>query len=436
MGVKSYVLKAGAWGRRRWQGLLRRRLVLAGVGVVALACVVVGTRMADSGNAGVKVLETERIARGELERVLTATGIIKPEEGAEVKTGIRVTGVIETLYVKLGDTVTKGQVIASMDRREQAAECRMLEAELGALRMELALLEETYPLDMQEALAGLAKAEAEAEHAEITYSRIEALAKTRSVAQAELDKELKERTAARENKAMLEAARERLTTRYALESARLAQAIDTAEAALDAARIRLSYTTIVSPIDGVVSGITAQEGETVVAGLQVADLISVLDVSRLELRVYVDEHDIGEVKIGDAVRFRVGAYPDRQFAGRVALIHPGPEIRNNIVYYRALVRLDPETARALHPEMTAHCDMVVGRKEGVLLAPNAAFKWIGSRRVLLALDSHGQPRPREVRTGLVGRKATEILDGLEDGETVVTRVELPDVFPSEWEGAQ
>ncbi len=430
MGVKSCVQRAG-----RWLGRGRRRLVLAVLAVVVLASVVVGARMADSDVSEVRVLETERIARGNLERVLTATGIIKPEEGAEVKTGIRVTGVIETLHVKLGDTVAKGQVIAVMDRREQEAECRMLAAELGALRTELALLRQTHPLDMREAVAELGKAVAEAGHAELACRRIEELARAGSVAQAELDEEVKERATARENKAMREAARERLATRYALESARLEQAIHTAEAALDAARIRLSYTTIVSPIDGVVSGITAQEGETVVAGLQVADLISVLDVSRLELRVYVDEHDIGEVGIGDTVRFRVGAYPDRQFSGRVALIHPGPEIRNNIVYYRALVRLEPETARVLQPEMTAHCEMVVGRKDGVLLVPNAAFKWIGSRRVLLALDAQGRPRPREVRTGLVGRTATEVLEGLEDGETVVTRVELPDIFPREWESA-
>ena len=83
----------------------------------------------------------------------------------------------------------------------------------------------------------------------------------------------------------------------------------------------------------------------------------------------------------------------------MALIHPGPEIRNNIVYYRALVRLTPETARALRPEMTAHCEMVVGRKESVLLVPNAAFKWVGSRRILLGMDAWGRPRPREVRTG-------------------------------------
>ncbi len=434
MKISGYLCTTLARIGSRCRALRRRTILLTGVGV--LFFLAVGFSMGSSGTPDVRILETGQVTRGSLERVLTATGIIKPEEGAEVKTGTRVTGVIETLHVKLGDTVIKGQTIAVMDKREQEAECRKLEAELGALRMELALLNETHPLAMREAVAEESKAKAEEVHAEVTYNRIEELAKTKTVAQAELDRESKDRVAARQNTVVQEATRKKIATSYELEKARLEHSIDMATAELDSARIRLSYTTIVSPIDGVVSGITAQEGETVVAGLQVADLISVLDVSRLELRVYVDENDIGEVKLGDTVRFRVGTYPDRWFSGLVALIHPGPEIRNNIVYYRALVRLTPETARALRPEMTAHCEMVVDNKDDVLLVPNAAFKWVGSRRILLGVDAQGQPEPRTVVTGLVGRVNTEVLEGLREGETVVTKAELPDALPAEWETAR
>lgn len=405
------------------------------VGAVVL-CLVIWFLLAGNKNYEVEVQETERIVRGSLERVLTATGIIKPEEGAEVKTGTRVTGVIQTLHVKLGDTVVKGQPIAVMDNREQEAECRKLEAELGGLQADLALLDETYPLRIQEAVANLGKAEAEAEHAEVSYRRMERLMETKSAAKADLDRERKVRTTTHQNQIMLDKTRQRLEAGYSLEKARLVQAVQKAAAELDAARVRLSYSAIVSPLDGVVSGITAQEGETVVAGLQVADLITVLDVSRLELRVYVDENDIGEVKIGDTVRFSVEAYPDKQFSGTVALIHPGPEIRNNIVYYRALVRLAPDTARSLRPEMTAHCEMVVGKKQDVLLLPNAAFKWVGSRRILLGLDAAGKPRPCQVVTGMVGRKYTELLEGLKENDKVVTRVTLPEVLPEEWEAAE
>lgn len=406
----------------------------AGVAVIIL-CTLGAYGMMGEPETKVAVLETGQVTRGNLERVLTATGIIKPEEGAEVKTGTRVTGVIEKLHVKLGDDVAKGQPIALMDKREHEAQYRKLEAELGTLRTELARLKETYPLRIEEATADLGKAKAEAELAEVSYDRIAELIKSKSVAEAELDQVQEGRTTTRQTQVMRETIKKRLEAEYDLEKTRLEFAINKAKAELDSAAIRLSYTTIVSPIDGVVSGITGQEGETVVAGLQVADLITVLDVSRLELRVYVDENDIGEVKIGDTVRFRVEAYPGKQFSGTVALIHPGPEIRNNIVYYRALVRLKPETARQLRPEMTAHCEMVVGEKEDILKVPNAAFKWVGARRILLALDAGGRPWPRKVRTGMVGRHHTEVLEGLEEDEEVITRVELPEDLPEEWEAA-
>ncbi|MDR3175012.1 MAG: efflux RND transporter periplasmic adaptor subunit [Desulfovibrio sp.] len=375
---------------------------------------------------------SEQIIRGDLERILTATGIIKPEEGAEVKTGSRFTGVIETLYVKLGDTVTKGQPIALLDKREQEAECRKVEAVLAKLQAELLLLDEHSPLLIKEAEASLRSAEAEVEYAETYFSRIAPLPKSGGIAVTDLDRARQQRASTKQMMIARAMILEQLTTKYRLERPRLQHAIEEAEAELEAARIRLSYATIVSPIDGVVSGITAQEGETVVAGFQVVDLITVLDVSRLELRVYVDENDIGEVKLGDTVRFRVEAYPDKQFGGNVALIHPGPELRNNIVYYRALVRLDPETARALRPEMTARCEIVVGKKDDVLLIPNTAFKWIGQRRIILRLDASGKPAPVDVLTGMEGMTHTEVVRGLEENAVVVTRVILPDTLPPEW----
>ena len=90
--------------------------------------------------------------------------------------------------------------------------------------------------------------------------------------------------------------------------------------------LRLSYKSILSPITGIVSQVTAQEGETVVSGFQVSNLITVLDPSRLEMWIYVDETDVGQVKPGMPVEFRVDAYPDTVFTGEVDTIY-----RNNVV---------------------------------------------------------------------------------------------------------
>lgn len=226
-------------------------------------------------------------------------------------------------------------------------------------------------------------------------------------------------------------ARERLEEEFTLRTIYLAEAIAEAEAELATANIRRSYATIVSPMDGVVSEITAQEGETLVAGLQVAYLITVLDPSRLELQMFVDENDIGRVQPGTRVAFTVESFRDRVFEGHVDLIHPGPEIRNNIVYYRALVRLSPETALTLRPEMTARCNVIVGEKENVLCVPNTAFKWIRNRKVVFVEDTAGV-RPVLVRTGIEGLTHTEVLEGLEEGQRVATSLDLPTPLPEEW----
>ena len=413
-------------------GIFSRKKLFAGVIAVPVLCVAFWVAQGSS-KTDFTVKETVRTARGDLERVLTATGIIKPEEGAEVKTGSRFTGVIETLHVKLGDVVVKGQPIAELDRREQEAECRKLEATLAKLETELELVDLTYPLLIREAEANLKRARADAEYAKITYNRYAPITKQGAAARTELDKAAQMLATSGQTLNMLQATTDRLVAEYRMEKPRLGHAVKEAAAELESARIRLSYATIISPMDGVVSGITAQEGETVVAGLQVVDLITVLDVKRLELRVYVDENDIGEIKVGDDVRFRVEAYPDRRFSGTVALIHPGPELRNNIVYYRALVRLEPETALSLRPEMTARCEMVVGRKENVLLVPNTAFKWIGQRRLVLRMNGSGRPEPVTVTTGMAGMTHTEVLDGLEENVAVVTRLDVHDTLPPEWE---
>lgn len=378
------------------------------------------------------VISTAPVTRGDIERTLHATGIIKPEDGAEVKTGSRFTGVIERLHVRLGDKVGKGQLIAELDSREQNEEHRRLEAALQRLRAELRLHEETYPKRIAEAAAELDIARSNAEYTQQTYKIYRSLRPEKAVAIMDVNRAVHERKAALETVLVKQSLKERLEKEDTLIRERLRHSIKETEAERNSAAIRLSYARILSPIDGVVSGITAQEGETVVAGLQVVDLITVLDVERLELRVYVDENDIGEVSPGQEVRFRVEAYPEKIFSGKVALIHPSPELRNNIVYYRALVRLFPETALALRPEMTARCEIVVDNRKDVLLMPNTAFKWIGQKRLVFRMGASGEPVPVKVATGLEGGARVEVHAGLREGDSVVTEMTLPESIPPAW----
>lgn len=378
------------------------------------------------------ILSTAPITRGNIERTLHATGLIKPEEGAEVKTGSRFTGVIEKLHVRLGDKVKKGQLIAELDSREQQEEYARLSAVLEGLNVGLRLHEESYPRRIAEANSELKITKSNAKYTQQNYDIFNKLHPEKATTIMNVNRTVHELRSAKEMVLLKKSLKERLEKEYILIREQLTQNIKEIEAEKNSAAIQLSYSRILSPIDGTVSGITAQEGETVVAGLQVVDLITVLDVERLELRVYVNENDIGEVAVGQEVHFKVEAYPKRSFSGKVALIHPSPELRNNIVYYRALVHLSPETSLTLRPEMTARCDIVVSAKEDVLLMPSAAFKWIGQQRLVFKVDASGNPVPIKISIGLEGNTHLEIQTGLQEGDVVVTEMTLPEDIPSAW----
>ncbi len=347
----------------------------------------------------VRVLETARVARSDVREVLEATGIVKSQVGAVVKIGVRATGEIVELPYRVGDRVLKGQLIAAIDDRELRTQLRQAQADHE-----------------------IAKARAE-------YARYD-LARQREL----YEKQLVDRD----------------TLEEAEENARIRAAeVARREAELDAIRVRLSYTKIYSPIDGVVSQISAQEGETVVTGLQVANLITVLDPTRLEMWIYMDETDVGRVEPGQPVEFTVDAYPDRVFETQVEQIYPQPEIRDNIVYYQVLCPLTTEQAQWLRPEMTTQCRVVVESREDVLALPNNALKWVGDgmavfvveeRAAASALESAanasgnatnlGAPRRllegEGFTLGLRGLTHSEVASGLEEGERVATQIILPE----------
>jgi len=322
------------------------------------------------------VLATATVTRGQVRRVLEATGIIKAQVGASVKIGARATGAISRIHVRVGDVVKKGQVVAEIDARELQAQ-------------------------RQEAAARVRVAEAKARYAAQTLPRNEALTSQGMQAQSILDETRQNFSVAKADAAA-------------------------ARAALATLDVRLTYTRIVSPIDGVVSQVTAQEGETIVAGLQVANLVTVLDPARLEMWIYVDETDVGRVKTGLPVEFRVDSQPGRIFTGVLDRVYPEPEIRDNIVYYKALVTVDREQALLLRPEMTTQCSVVVDTREGVLTVPNQALKWVGGGQTVFVVDkaAPGGVRPVAPKLGLPGLEQSEVLEGLSEGEEVATQIVL------------
>jgi len=324
----------------------------------------------------IRIIKTATVEMGTVTKVLEATGIVKAQVGAQVKIGARATGVLDSVPVKVGDHVKKGDLIARIDSRE--------------LRARIA-----------EASANLRLAQAKLEYMEKNLPRKRSLVKQKLEPQDSLD--------------------------IAYQDAEMARhSVAGARAKLQTLRVQLSYTKIYSPIDGVVSHVAAQEGETIVSGLSVSNLITVLDPARLEMWIYVDETDVGRVTTGLPVKYTVDAFRGRIFEGIVNRIYPEPEIRDNIVYYRTLVQVAMEQAQWLRPEMTTQCKIIVETKENVLAVPNTALKWVANRQVCFVVgDPELEPREVSPKLGLVGLEMSEVLSGLQEGDVVATQLVLP-----------
>ncbi len=373
----------------------------------------------------IKVLDTDVVKRGAVSEVLQATGIVKTQVGAEVKIGAQATGRIEQMLVRVGDIVEAGQLVAVIDDRELQTRKREAEATLARTRAELRRVQRVYPLQIREAEANVISARARADLAMTTLARRQSLFTAGSVAEGDLD-EAKENARVTANElAAREATLERLQAEYSEELNKAEKTVDEAEAGLDAVDVRISYTRIFSPMTGKVSQVTGQEGETVVAGLQVANLVTVMDSSRLEMWIYVDETDVGRVQAGLPVEFIVDAFPDRVYETAISQIYPKPEIRDNIVYYQALCPVTQEQAETLRPEMTTQCSIVVQQQEDALIIPNTALKWVGDSQYVFVQEPDGSVRRVSPELGLAGVATSEVLSGLEEGDIVATQLVLP-----------
>ncbi|MDD4953067.1 MAG: efflux RND transporter periplasmic adaptor subunit, partial [Desulfovibrionaceae bacterium] len=182
-------------------------------------------------NDKVRVLKTQKIEMGQVRKILEATGIVKAQVGASVKVGSRSTGVLSRVLVKVGDTVAAGQLVAEIDDRELQAKRR-------------------------EAVARLNLAQAKYDYAQKNLSRRERLVEQKLEPQDTLD----------------QARQDARVARFEAEATR---------ATIANLEVQISYTKIYSPMEGVVSQVASQEGEMVVSGLQVTNLITILDPLRL-----------------------------------------------------------------------------------------------------------------------------------------------------------
>ena len=202
------------------------------------------------------------------------------------------------------------------------------------------------------------------------------------------------------------------------------------ESTVSNARTQLGYTTITAPSSGIVVKKYVEKG-TVVAGGKSntaaagsgVTLLEIADMSRIYATVNIDETDIAQVSVGQAVEVAVDAYPDELYTGQVTKIAPSTVTEQNITSIPVTVEINTTDIR-LKPGMNATCDFITGRTPNVVLAPNAALKVGQSPGVVLVLEN-GKPAVRHVELGMADNSNTEVRSGLQEGEVLVTAVTDP-----------
>ncbi|HUS19680.1 MAG TPA: efflux RND transporter periplasmic adaptor subunit [Terriglobales bacterium] len=430
---------------------MNKKYIFIGLGVIVLAAIVFFTATAGSRNA--IPVQTGEVMKRDLATVVSASGEIKPK--TYVNVGANAFGKILKIYVKEGEHVKRGQLLAQLENVQSAADVAAQRASVGANRTDA----QAADAGVRTAQADLNRAKADADRARLDFERAEGLYKAQLIAKSEFD--------------LRKAAAEVAAAQVAQAQSRVAQAkaqmdsatgrIAQAQATLTRASDQLSKTTYLAPYDGVVTNLPVREGESVVVGIQNSPgslLMTIADMSVITAEVKVDETDIVNVKLGQPAEVKIDAIPDKTFKGKVSEIGNNAVLRSSGLAttqttsgsqeakdFKVVVTLDspPENLR---PGLSATAKITTASKNDVLSIPIQAL----TIRTAKELETNpkdkkaAQAPPPEtakagkkdeeiqgvfklegkkvkfvpVKTGITGSTEIEVLEGLTEKDKIVT----------------
>lgn len=374
---------------------MKKGVVIA-LALAVLAAGAAATHFYRGGNTKSPQYRTAAVETGDIEETITASGNINAVTTVQV--GSQVSGTIQKIFVDYNSVVKKGQVIAQIDPQLFQASVVQARANLASAR------------------ASLERSAILVADTERTLRRNRELVKDGFVAQSDVD-----------------SAQTAFDSAVAQQKSAEAQ-VTQAAGALSTAETNLAYTTIHSPVDGVVISRNVDVGQTVAASFQTPTLFTIAqDLTKMQIDTNVDEADIGRARTGLSATFTVDAYPGKTFEGSVVQVRNSPIVTQNVVTYNVVIRVDNKDL-LLKPGMTANVTVHVQRLAGILRIPNAALRYrpaagaekeerkggtAGQRAYVLGKD--GTPRPVRVRTGVSDGAFTQLLEGdLKAGDPLVT----------------
>ena len=327
--------------------LLKRHWLIA-ILIIAAVAVLAAFQFKSSDKAQ---YFTAKVDRGDIRAVVEATGTINAVTTVQV--GSQVSGTISRLNADFNSRVRKGQVVAQID--PSLFEGTLLQAKADYANAEASLAS---------AKANLEKAKAAQVQTKADYERTVGLTKDGVMSQQQLDLA----------KANYDSAAAAVSSAQAQVTQAAAQ-VQQKQAAVTVAQTNLNYTTIHAPIDGTVIARSVDVGQTVAASLQAPTLFTIAqDLTKMQVYASTDESDVGMIKNGQVVTFKVDAYPKDTFTGRVSQIRMNATTVQNVVTYNTIIDFDNPELK-LFPGMTAYITIPVEWAKNVLRVPNGALRY-------------------------------------------------------------
>jgi HlyD family secretion protein len=287
------------------------------------------------------------VSRGDIVEVVNATGTLEPMRRVDV--GSQVSGVVQELFVDYNSIVKQGQVLAKIDPSLLQVQVEIQEANIERQKMDI----ENQKIQLEDL--------------KVKLQRSQALFDKQLVNQQQLDDAS---LAVKNREAQIGSAQKQMVQ---------------SEAQLSQAKLNVSYTTIISPIDGVVVERRVDRGQTVQASMNAPTFFSLAtDLRTLRLSAGVDEADIGRVEVGQKVMFKVDAYGGQEFEGTVDTVRLNATNNNNVVTYPVWIKV-PNPELKLRPAMTAQLRVIIQTATNVVRVPNQALRFRPNAEIYTAL---------------------------------------------------
>jgi HlyD family secretion protein len=329
--------------------MMSRRVLVAAAALLVAVSAYAYFRHQDGEGDGYLL---EQVGRGTVASTVTASGAVNPVKSVQV--GTYVSGPIKAIYADYNSQVTKGQLVAKIDPAPYQVKVASAEAAVATAK------------------AKVVKDRADQSYKKLTLERNRQLLERKLIAQNDVD------TAKSDY--------DQAAAQLALDQA----AIQQAQADLDGARINLAYTDITSPVDGVVVSRSVDVGQTVAASFQTPTLFLIAqDLTKMQVDANVSESDIGSVAVGQPVEFRVDAYPERAFQGKVVQVRNAPINVQNVITYDVVAAVENPKLE-LRPGMTATITITTAKADDALRIPVRALRFRPERT--------SRPEPSTTRT--------------------------------------